>query len=103
MNPSLSNLTKVAVLGLLAWLIYSFLLDSNGYLHQRELEREIASKQKTVDSLNQRVRILNDSIRLLQTDSATLIRIARAKLGMSKPGEKLFRLIPSGDPALKGD
>lgn len=95
MNPSLPNLIKVSVIILLVWLIYSFILDNNGYLRQRELNQEINSKQLVVDSLNTRLKTLKDSIHLLQYDSTTLIRIARSRLGMSKPGEKLFKLVPT--------
>lgn len=97
MNPSLTNLIKVLVIVLLVGMVYSFVLDNNGYLRQRELTQEIQNKQLIVDSLSRRAQTLRDSIHLLQYDSTTLIRLARARFGMSKPGEKLFKFSPSED------
>lgn len=85
---------NIIILMALIVLFYGIVLDNNGYLKRREIYGEISQKHKTLDSLNAQIKILQDSIHLLQYDSATLIRIARAKIGMSRPNEKVFRLIP---------
>lgn len=53
------------------------------------------------------LRAENDSLRAwaarLETDSATLERIARENMGMIRPGEVLYRLVPDTDTVEAAD
>jgi cell division protein FtsB len=58
----------------------------------RELRRkneEIAVKNRQIDSLRK-------EIELLTNDTAYIERIAREKLGMARPGEKVYKFIKKG-------
>ena len=67
-----------------------FLLGRQGvYLIHREMHRkqlEIDSKARTIDSLKREIERLN-------SDTAYIERIAREKLGMARPGEKVFKFV----------
>jgi cell division protein FtsB len=78
-------------------LLLSFVFSDMGVftfvdLHQtrRELRQEIADLQQH----NQQ---LADQVRALRSDPVYIEALAREQLGMVRPGERVFRLVPSGN------
>lgn len=67
-----------------------FLFGKQGiYFQYRQLNRkraEIEMKGRTIDSLQR-------EILRLTNDTATIERIAREKLGMARPGERVYKFI----------
>lgn len=67
-----------------------FLFGKQGiyYLYRQEQERllEIKNDRRIIDSLRR-------EIKQLTNDTAYIARIAREKLGMAKPDEKVFKFI----------
>jgi len=97
-SPTGARLLMWATLGLLLYITYSYLGGSYGLiqlwrLHQRELalNREVMRLQVQQDSLRR-------EIKLLQTDSTYIEKIARARYKLGKPGEKIYTIVKPEKP-----
>jgi cell division protein FtsB len=79
----------LAVAALAAGALF-FLFGKQGiyYLYRQEQERrlEIKNDRRVIDSLQR-------EIKRLTNDTAYIARIAREKLGMAKPDEKVFKFV----------
>ena len=69
----------------------------------RRLERELAREAVALDSVRRDVARLEARADSLETDDATLERVAREQYGMIRPGERLYRFAEPGtsDPGPK--
>ncbi|MBN2189352.1 MAG: septum formation initiator family protein [Chitinispirillaceae bacterium] len=78
------------VIAALAAAAVFFLFGKQGiyYLYRQEQERrlEIKNDRRIIDSLQR-------EIKRLTNDTAYIARIAREKLGMAKPDEKVFKFV----------
>ena len=88
-------LSAVAVVILL--FAYHLLTGPSGLLNQARLKRELREQQRSIDSLVALKGQLETEKQRLLTDSSYLERLARQELGMSKPKEKIYKFVSSGD------
>jgi cell division protein FtsL len=57
------------------------------------LHREVHRKQQEIDAGRRAIDSLKRELERLASDTAYIERIAREKLGMARPGEKVFKFI----------
>jgi cell division protein FtsL len=57
------------------------------------LHREVHRKQREIDEKARTIDSLKRELERLKNDTAHIERIAREKLGMARPGEKVFKFI----------
>jgi len=88
-------LSAVAVLMFL--LAYHLVTGPSGLLNQARLKSELRKQQRGIDSLVALKQDLEAEKQRLLTDSSYLERLARQELGMSKPKEKIYKFVSSGD------
>jgi cell division protein FtsB len=73
---------------------------THGVLAMRRSEREAANVQKEINQLNQENQKLQDRVKDLKSDPATIERIAREEMGLARPGEYIFKIQPkSSEPS----
>jgi cell division protein FtsB len=72
--------------------VYAWTFGPYGVIRQQRTAERLASMQVRNDSLRSHVRILEDSLRLLSLDSATIASEAR-RLGFVLPGEIAVRFV----------
>lgn len=74
-----------------AYLLLSMLFGTMGILSHRRMlvvYRDLEAERQTLTSENQQLR---QDVQALRADPATLERLARERLGMSRPGETVYR------------
>ncbi|MBN1422931.1 septum formation initiator family protein [Candidatus Fermentibacteria bacterium] len=81
----------VAIAGLLA---YAFLLGDRGYLQERALRREMAALDEEIEALRLETAQVQEVVSGLQAGGIEIERIGRERLGLVKPGEITYRLVP---------
>jgi cell division protein FtsB len=86
---------RVILFGVLVWVVYSWLSGESGLINQVRLHQRNSSMLASIDSLRNEKRKLDIQRARLRSDTAYLEKIIRAELGMAKPGEKVYRLIPA--------
>lgn len=78
-------------MGLLGY-VPSFIYRSDGYVHCRALEDQLAELDRKADRLRDGNRLLAAQIERLRRDPATLEAVARDELGLVKPGEIVIQI-----------
>ncbi len=102
-----SPLNKRRIPRYLLWLflicicLYLLFLDRNSFLNVIKQNRELSTLQKKVEYLKTENSRLRSENHRLRTDPLEIERIAREELGLQKPGEKVYRFIPSPEPEKK--
>ncbi len=76
---------------------YHLVTGPSGLLNQARLKRELREQQRGIDSLVTLKGELEAEKQRLLTDSSYLEKLARQELGMSKPKEKIYKFVSSGD------
>ena len=98
------KLTKVVFgllcLALILLVVFSYvpLVRQNTRMRQEMLGLETALEQAREQN-----RVLLQSIKAMQTDPATVERMAREKMGLAKPGETVVRFEPPPTNAVSGN
>lgn len=90
------NLTWFLVAGL-ALLLLQDIFGTHGVLAMRRSQEQAAEMQKQIDDLNQENKKLEDGVKSLKSDPTAIERIARQDMGLSRPGEYVFKTQPSSD------
>lgn len=90
------NLTWFLVVGL-ALLLLQDIFGNHGVLAMRRSQEQAAEMQKQIDALNQENKKLEDGVKSLKSDPTAIERIARHDMGLSRPGEFVFKTQPSPD------
>src|ERR1700730_9428047 len=84
----------------LALLLLQDIFGTHGVIAMRRSQQEAARVQRAIDQMNEENRQLQDRVRALKSDPATIERIAREEMGLARPGEYIFKLPPkSADPS----
>lgn len=65
-----------------------------GLLKMLKIQRDRDQILGQVDDIKQEIGRIETKIEKIQTDSAYIEKEARERLGMSKPGEKIYRTVP---------
>ena len=76
---------------------YNLLSGSSGLFNQIKLKRQLREDQRAIDSLTALKQELETEKQRLSADSSYLEKLARQELGMSKPKEKIYKFVSSGD------
>ncbi len=85
---------KILVLFILflVFLLSMFVFSNNGLLKRMKLENEKKELEKTISIEQKKSDSLEKKIKEIQTSDRELERIAREKYGMTKEGEKIYRI-----------
>ena len=65
----------------------------NGILNAYRFEQEQLKMKKTNDVLNKQNESLRQEITALKSDPYAIEKIAREKLNLAKPGDKVYRIV----------
>jgi cell division protein FtsB len=91
------KLTRWAIiLGVIFALYFAFQGGEYGTLDLRQLRKEAINESTTVARLHHMVDSLERLATAVEKDPRMQERVARERFGMLKPGEFLYRLVPSG-------
>lgn len=90
------------VAGLLALLAVAALLGENGLIRLWQLRQEVTTLHRQVQELEAENERLSRSIDRLRQDPAVIEKIARERLGLVKPGERVLRF-PAAPEARGGE
>jgi cell division protein FtsB len=78
----------------LGLLILQDVFGTHGVLAMRRSQQEAARVRKEIDQINEENRQLQDCVKALKSDPATIERIAREEMGLARPGEYIFKTQP---------
>jgi cell division protein FtsB len=91
------NLARWAIiLGVIFALYFAFQGGEYGTLDLRLLRKEVAEESTSVSRLHQVVDSLERLATAIEKDPRMQERVARERFGMLRPGEFLYRLVPTG-------
>jgi cell division protein FtsB len=76
----------------LALLLLQDIFGTHGVIAMRRSQQEAARVQRAIDQMNEENRQLQDRVKALKSDPATIERIAREEMGLARPGEYIFKL-----------
>lgn len=74
---------------------YIFVAGEHGYLSLRKLAHQVRQIDSEIEALREANRALEGEIHSLKTDPFYIERIAREELGMIRPGEIVYEIVPS--------
>jgi cell division protein FtsB len=77
-----------------ALLLISDVFGTHGVLAMRRSQKQAADIEKKIEQLNQENRQLEDRVKALKTDPAAVEHIAREEMGLARPGEYIFKVLP---------
>ena len=90
------NLARWAIiLGVIFALYFAFQGGEYGTLDLRELTKEVAEESTSVAQLHRVVDSLERLATAIEKDPRMQERVARERFGMLRPGEFLYRLVPT--------
>jgi cell division protein FtsB len=76
----------------LALLLLQDIFGNHGVIAMRRSQQEAAQVQRAIDQINEENSRLQDRVKALKSDPATIERIAREEMGLARPGEYIFKL-----------
>jgi cell division protein FtsL len=80
-------LKKIIIVGCMVFFVFSYIRQS---VTMNRIQKEIDSKQLQLDEVKQKNQRLQDEVEKINSDSSDYLeKLAREKLGMIKPGEKV--------------
>jgi cell division protein FtsB len=83
------------ILGLvMLYLLVHDLFGDRGFLAMRRQQREVQKLQQEIQTLEEANRDLAGKVQRLKTDPEYIERLAREQMGLSRPGEHVFKLPP---------
>jgi cell division protein FtsB len=78
-------------------LLLQDIFGTHGVLAMRRSQQQAAEMQKQIDELNQENKKLENGVKSLKSDPTAIERIARQDMGLSRPGEFVFKIQPGTD------
>ncbi|MCE5222373.1 MAG: septum formation initiator family protein [Clostridium sp.] len=80
-------LKKIIIAGCIIFFVFSYIRQS---VTMNRIQKEINSKQLQLDEVKQKNERLQDEVEKINSDSSDYLeKLARERLGMIKPGEKV--------------
>lgn len=80
-------LKKIIIAGCIVFFVFSYIRQS---VTMNRIQKEINSKQLQLDEVKQKNERLQDEVEKINSDSSDYLeKLARERLGMIKPGEKV--------------
>jgi cell division protein FtsL len=84
----------------LALLLLQDIFGTHGVLAMRHSQQDAAEIRKKIEQLDSENQRLQDRVKSLKTDPASIEKIAREEMGLARPGEYIFKIPPRpGDAA----
>ncbi len=86
------NIRLILVLFLVALGVYHLVFSNFGFLNKRKLEKE---KKELLNEIKNELNIrdsLENRIKMLETDSLEIEKVAREKYGLVKEGEEIYAI-----------
>ncbi|MBM14510.1 MAG: cell division protein FtsB [Nitrospina sp.] len=89
------NFQKIILLslGFFMLLMVMAVFHENGILNAYRFEQEQVKMKKENEELRKKNDFLKEEILSLKTDPYTIEKIAREKLNLAKPGDKIYRIV----------
>lgn len=78
----------------LALLLLQDIFGTHGVLSMHRSQQEAAGIRKKIDELDLENQKLQDRVKSLKTDPASIEKIAREEMGLARPGEYIFKIPP---------
>jgi cell division protein FtsB len=78
---------------LFAGLMLYFLFSPNDFFRLWRLESKRQALERDIDTLGKKLEAARQDIEKIKQDKDYLEKVAREKLGMAKPGEKVYKFI----------
>ena len=78
----------------LALLLLQDIFGTHGVLAMRHSQQDAAEIRKKIDQLDAENQKLQDRVKSLKTDPASIEKIAREEMGLARPGEVIFKIPP---------
>jgi cell division protein FtsB len=78
----------------LALLLLQDIFGTHGVLSMHRSQQEAAGIRKKIDELDSENQKLQDRVKSLKTDPASIEKIAREEMGLARPGEFIFKIPP---------
>ncbi len=80
-------LKRIVIIGFIIFFVFSYIRQS---ITMNRIQNEIAGKQSQLDEVKQKNERLQDEVDKINSDSSDYLeKLARERLGMIKPGEKV--------------
>jgi cell division protein FtsB len=80
-------LKRIVIIGFIIFFVFSYIRQS---ITMNRIQKDIASKQSQLDEVKQKNERLQDEVDEINSDSLDYLeKLARERLGMIKPGEKV--------------
>ena len=92
MRKKLPQLTSVLLIAVLSGCIVLLFFSDRGLVSLWELKKEKSDIQQEINSLRKEIANLKRESEKLEFDQDYIEKIAREKLKMAKPGEKVFKI-----------
>lgn len=86
--------------GIFLLFLFFYLPGISRYHELKSEEERLTRELREIDSQIQK---LQEEKTLLQNDLAYLEKVIREELGLVKPGEMIYKLVPNKKPALDGE
>lgn len=78
---------RIIIAGFIIFFVFSYIKQS---ITMNRIQKEIDSKQSQLDEVKQKNQRLQDEVEKINSDSSDYLeKLARERLGMIKPGEKV--------------
>jgi cell division protein FtsB len=78
----------------LALLLLQDIFGTHGVLAMRHSQQDAAEIRKKIEQLDAENQKLQDRVKSLKTDPASIEKIAREEMGLARPGEVIFKIPP---------
>jgi cell division protein FtsB len=78
----------------LALLLLQDIFGTHGVLAMRHSQQDATEIRKKIDQLDAENQKLQDRVKSLKTDPASIEKIAREEMGLARPGEMIFKISP---------
>ena len=90
-----SNYQKIILLGLGFFMLLMMMavFHENGILNAYRFEKEQVKMKNENEALRRQNNLLRKNIQALKSDPYAIEKIAREKLNLTKPGDKVYRIV----------
>ncbi len=75
------------------------LFGAKGFFAMRRSQQEVQKLQEEITRINEENQRMSEHIKALKTDPKLIERIAREQMGMTRPGERVYRIAPKEEAA----
>ena len=93
------NKRRTGLLLLAFILLFYLLFDNKGIIARVQLESDRSEMQDKIAAAQRETEHLKEQVKALESDRKTIETIARERYGMTRKGEKLYRVQKRNDPS----